>query len=176
MNVVKVLVAGITIALAACSTSTDSAATSQSGADVLRSAASSEFGSPGYACSDTVAIAKECGVNYEQLVGNCLARSPGALHKFFQLSKNAGFDAASSEGNSEVTAILLRQLGDQVFGFELSRESGDVQQVVQSNLAYALGYEEITAEAASELHGDYPNTFPRSWKQSVAIVAIQPSS
>ena len=38
---------------------------------------------------------------------------------------------------------------------------------VRGNLTYALGYEEVDAEAARDLHRTYPNTFPIWWKQSL---------
>ena len=130
--------------------------------EVLSEASGSEFGSSGYLCADTVAIADTHGVDYEQVVNGCLARDRKSMHTFFWLSKHAGFDAASSQGHATVSGILLRELGDDFLGRRLSEERLSVQKAVRDDLLYDLGYRD-TPVTLKEIKQTYPKTLPAEW-------------
>ena len=134
----------------------------QRGRDVLAEASETEFGEAGFLCDDTVAVAKNSGVDYERLIDRCLARDKESMHTFFRLSKHAGFDAASGQGHAAVTGVLLRKLGDRFFGDCLSRESAAIQDSVREDLLYDLGYGN-TDISLGRIGQKYPATFPRKW-------------
>lgn len=128
--------------------------------DILAEAGRNEFG--GGLCSDTVVVAARSKIDYEQIILGCLARNHKSMHIFFWLSKNAGFDAASSEGHDAVTGVLLRELGDRFFGECLAKEEADIQNRVRDDLLFDLGYgnTDITLE---DIKKQFPKTFPRRW-------------
>ena len=112
--------------------------------------------------SDTVAVARQAGHNYQNVVEGCVAKQAESMHTFFWLSKHAGFDAASSEGHAALTGDLLRHLGDKFFGECLAREDESVQNQVRDDLLYDLGYGN-TDITLVEIKKQYPKTFPKGW-------------
>jgi hypothetical protein len=133
--------------------------TSQS---VLAEAAQSEFGSSSYGCADTIAVAKSAGVHYEDVVGKCLSKDKGAMHALFRLSKDAGLDAASSEGHAAVLGVIFRKVGDSFFAECLAAEETVVQVRVCADLAYDAGYDP-PSDPIPDLRREFPKTFPSSY-------------
>jgi hypothetical protein len=114
----------------------------------LGSASQIEFGDSGeYGCADTIAVAKRAGFDYIAVLERCLERDPRALHQLFWLTKHAGFDAASSEGNATVLGKLLRHLGDEDFGRVLRKDPPEVQESVIDELKYDFGLDEGVSDA-----------------------------
>ena len=105
-----------------------------------------EFGSAGYACEDTVAVARTAGVDYQAALDSCLRRDRNALHTLFRLTVDAGFDAASSQGHAAVLGHLLRRLGDDFFGNALAAEPPATRQAVRDALHYDFGVGEGVKE------------------------------
>lgn len=122
---------------------------------VLIHASNTEFGSAGYACDDTVEVARLAGVDYNAVVEGCLQRNPRDLHTLFWLTANAGFDAASSQGHAAVLGFLLRHVGDGFFGPLLAREDPAVRTAVLNGLYYDFG-EDATERLMAAW---YPVTF-----------------
>jgi hypothetical protein len=139
--------------LAGCSTAPRGAR------DVLAEASEAEFGAVGGLCPDTVAIASNSAVDYEDVVNGCLARHEESMHALFWLSEHAGFDAASAQGHAAVCGVLLRKLGDGFFGERLAQEPRSVQDAVRDDLLYDLGYGN-TDVTLTEIRRRYPKTFP----------------
>ncbi|MBT3201793.1 MAG: hypothetical protein HN350_17975 [Phycisphaerales bacterium] len=126
---------------------------------LLRTAGAGEFGSSQFACEDTVSVAKNAGYDYEKLVSGCLKRNPAALHSIFLLTKNAGFDAASAQGNAAVLGMLLRRLGDDFVGRGLQKEPQDIQNAVHENLLYDFGWGNDDSITIPILKEWYPRAF-----------------
>ncbi len=118
-----------------------------------------EFGSAWYCCADTIAVAKVAGHDYENVVNDCLARDKEAMHILFWLTKHAGFDAASGQGNAAVLGQLIKQLGDQFFSECLKRESQDIRKAVRDEIAYAVTLEESSPIDCREFRTKFPLTY-----------------
>lgn len=117
-------------------------------------------------CDDSaIEVAKKAGYDYVDVVKGCLVKNNESMHTLFWLTEHAGFDAASSEGNSGVLGALLNQLGDDFFGSCLTKESKEIQGTVRSMLLYDFGYTDYdsveTNAELKKLHEKYPKTFPR---------------
>lgn len=125
-------------------------------ADLVRVDVETRFG--GY--SETISRAEAAGYEYKTIVTNCLMRRQSAMHKLFEMSKKAGFDAASAEGHSAVLGFVLRDVGDRFFGECLNMESIAVQQAVRENLLFDLGWDGDYGAKGEEAHSNYPKTFP----------------
>lgn len=125
----------------------------------LAEAARTEFGSAGYLCEDTLAVAKACGVDYVRVVGGCLARDRQAMSLLFWLSAHGGFDAASAEGHSTVVGLVLRRVGDGFFAECLAGEPLAVRQAVLGDVRYDAGYDTGTEKQVMHaLMRDFPRT------------------
>ena len=135
----------------------------ENASDVLAEAAESEFGAGAYGCADTIAVAKSAGVDYRAIVDRCLAKDKEAMGVLFQLSKDAGFDAASGQGHAAVLGTLLRELGDRFFSECLSAQSSQVQELVRDDLLYDLGVTGGGVKSIADLKSDFPRTFPESY-------------
>lgn len=127
---------------------------------LLEHASDAEFGATGYACEDTVTLARAAGVDYHATVGGCLRRERSAIHTLFRLTVDAGFDAASSQGHAAVLGRLLRRLGDDFFGRALAAEPSATRQAVRGDLYYDFGVGEGVRE--SWMLEWYPRTFTDS--------------
>lgn len=115
-------------------------ASKQQGAnELIAQASSSEFGDSAYGCFDTIEVAAKAGVDYKKTVDRAMRRDEKSLHTLFGLTANAGFDAASSEGNAAVLGSLLRYLGDGTFGTALSAEVESNRNAVLDELRYDFG-------------------------------------
>jgi len=125
---------------------------------LLRAASETEFGSAGYACVDTVAVAAQAGIDYGSVLEGCLRRRERSMHTLFWLSEHGGFDAASSQGHATVLGMLLRRLGDDFFGGCLADEPEEVRSAVHSYLLYDFGWGN-TAITIDELKSYYPLSF-----------------
>ncbi|MEW6027335.1 MAG: hypothetical protein AB1599_08590 [Planctomycetota bacterium] len=121
-----------------------------------------EFGG-GYPV-DTIEVAAKAGYNYEQVINGCLLKKEYSMHDLFWLTRYAGFDAASSEGNAAVLEFLLKKLGDDFFGTCLSKESIDIKKSVLDMLYYDFGYEKGIKggnKILQHLRKQYPKTFKK---------------
>lgn len=107
--------------------------------ELIARVSTSEFGDTAYGCSDTIAVAANAGVDYKEAVDRAMRRDAKSLHTLFWLTANAGFDAASAEGNAGVLGDLLRYLGDGTFGTALSLESEPTRKAVLDTLRYDFG-------------------------------------
>jgi hypothetical protein len=128
-----------------------------SGTSVVSVAAENEFGSGVSSCPDTIAIAADCGVDYEATVEMALKRD-SALARLFWLSAYGGFDAASSQGHAAVIGELLRQIGDHRFGRVLTRQCASVREAVWRYIEYDYGCNDAP-ESVATLHNEFPLTF-----------------
>jgi hypothetical protein len=81
------------------------------------------------------------------------------LHSIFLLTKNAGFDAASAQGNAAVLGMLLRRLGDDFVGRGLQKEPQDIQNAVHENLLYDFGWGNDDSITIPILKEWYPRAF-----------------
>ena len=117
---------------------TTGCAGSRGGRALMEEASCTEFGSASYLCAYTIAVADAAGYDYEKLVDQCLARDKQALHTLFWLTKHAGFDAASSQGNATVLGLLLIGLGDEFFAECLEPEPLEVRNQVGQQIDYAI--------------------------------------
>ncbi len=132
---------------------------------ILAEAAHSEFGSGAYGCADTIAVAKAAGVDYPAVVDRCLAKDQEAMGVLFDLSKNAGFDAASAQGHAAVLGSLLRRLGDTFFSLCLNAQNPPVRECVRDDLLYDLGVTGGGVKSISDLKKEFPRTFPPSYSK-----------
>ncbi|MCX6376873.1 MAG: hypothetical protein NTU88_12725 [Armatimonadetes bacterium] len=127
---------------------------------LMEEASRTEFGSAPYCCADTIAVAKVAGHDYGKIVNDCLAKDKEAMHILFWLTKHAGFDAASAQGNAAVLGQLLQQLGDQFFSECLDREPVDIREAVRGDIAYALmTVEESSPIECREFRTEFPLTY-----------------
>ena len=108
--------------------------------------------------SDTAGVAAAAGEDYPMLRLNALKGDGASLRKIFWLTKHAGFDAASAEGNSMYLGELLRRTGDDYFGGQLRKEPRDVRDSVQEMVLWDFGWQntDITVE---EIKDWYPKSF-----------------
>ena len=108
--------------------------------------------------SDTAGVAATAGEDYPMLRLNALKGDGASLRKIFWLTKHAGFDAASAEGNSMYLGELLRRTGDDYFGSHLLKEPREVRNSVQEMVLWDFGWQntDITVE---EIKDWYPKTF-----------------
>ena len=113
---------------------------------------------PALGCADTIAVAREAGADYLQVVDGCLRREHRSLHRLFWLTRHAGFDAASGQGNAAILGTVLRRTGDDFFGGQLASEPPDVRREVHDSLLYDFGWGN-TDITLSGLKGWYPKTF-----------------
>ena len=116
-----------------------------------------------YGFRDTIAVAANVGVEYPRLVDRCVRRERKAMHTLFWLTEAAGFDAASSEGHSEVLGMLLRRLGDDFFAECLAREEAPIRQRVREELLYDQGYGDDEHVTLGYIKYLYPATFPKEF-------------
>lgn len=84
------------------------------------------------------------------------------MHSLFEMTVNAGFDAASHQGHSWALGCILRDVGDRFFGECLAAEPAAVQLKVREDLLYDMGYDGDYAEKGEWVNGQYPKTFPDS--------------
>ena len=108
--------------------------------------------------SDTAAIAARSGADYPVLFLNALRGDGTSLRKIFWLTKHAGFDAASAEGNSMYLGELLRRTGDDFFGHQLQKEPLEVRDAVHDMLLYDFGWGN-TDITVGMIEDWYPKTF-----------------
>jgi len=123
---------------------------------VVRAEVEREFG--GYV--EAIAVARLAGYDYLEIVADCLLRDKQAMDKLFVMTVKAGFDAASSEGNSEVLGFVLRDVGDRFFGQCLGAEPAAVQTAVREQLLYDMGCDGDYQAKGESIHLMYPWTFP----------------
>lgn len=109
---------------------------------------------------ETIAVARLAGHDYLAIVTDCLLGDPKAMHKLFELTASAPFDAASAEGNSEVLGFIVRDVGDRFFGQCLSAEPPAVQRSVRESLLYDLGCDGDYEAMGQQIHRLYPHTYP----------------
>jgi hypothetical protein len=131
---------------------------------LIARASNSEFGNGAYGCADTISVAAQAGVDYKCAVDGAARGNLRSLHTLFWLSANAGFDAASSEGNAAVLGNVLRYVGDGTFGPALTREPPATRQAVQDDLRYDFGVGEDGVKE-SWLTEWYPLTFEKQAKK-----------
>ena len=124
---------------------------------LIARASEAEFGDGEYGCSETIDVAAKAGIDYVATVDRAMKRDRQALHTLFWLTAHAGFDAASSEGNSAVLGNPLRDLGDRTFGSVLSTEPPATRSAVLDMLRYDFGVDAGLKE--TWLTGWYPRTF-----------------
>ncbi len=133
-----------------------SAAATPAAREMMAAAAETEFG--GGLCVETVVVARQAGYDYEKIVAGCLAGRVDAMRSLFWLSKHAGFDAASGQGNAAVSGMLLRKLGDAFYGKCLAAQGPAVRASVRMDLLYDLGYGNAEITLAT-IVAQYPTTF-----------------
>lgn len=109
---------------------------------------------------ETIAVARLAGYDYLSIVTDCLRRDPKAMHKLFELTASAPFDAHSAEGHSEVLGFIVRDVGDRFFGRCLLAEPPAVQRSVRESLLYDLGCDGDYEAMGRQIHRLYPHTYP----------------
>jgi len=135
----------------------------QGESSVDRHAVGEEVGARYGGYDDTIAVAESSGADYLAVVTRCLLRDREAMHTLFRLTKFAGFDCASSEGNAGVLHDVLRDVGERFFAACLDAEPTDVQDEVRSMLLYDMGWGNVEGLELSELQRLYPKVFPKGY-------------
>ncbi len=144
------------IVVVACLGGCSAAKTEQAQAESLAKEAAHRFG--GYA--DTLAVADQAGSDYLDVVGRCLARDPEAMGELLRLTEEAGFDASSAQGHSDVLGFVLRDVGERMFAACLACQSRPVQAAVREFLLFEFGLGEDPTLTMAELRSLYPRIFP----------------
>jgi hypothetical protein len=112
---------------------------------------------------ETASVAKRClpGVDYPAVVRRCLARDQESFRDLFALS--ACTDAAASEMQSAILAIVLKQVGDDFFAAQLTKTAKAARDGTINLLRFEL-LEQTPPPYGMNLK-DYPKT-TRLLKQS----------
>jgi hypothetical protein len=107
--------------------------------DLLAAAAANEFGGSATLPSETIAVAKDHGLDYPRVVRAAGKGDVAALRRVMRFSVGNGLDAASAEGHAAVVGELLRRVGDAKFASAMRRESVAVRKAVTEYVLYDTG-------------------------------------
>jgi len=132
--------------------------------NLIEQSSSREFGDASYGCGDTIAMAKDLGIDYRSVVDACLQGEDISLRKrafslLLWISAYGGFDGAGSQGHASVVGSILRKFGDKAFS-DLSRgQPLQICRPVALNVAYGLELFDSDDAYAAGMRGRYPLTF-----------------